>query len=454
MIKLKIKKYKWFFISITTFLLLISFFRFKKLFEKTDLYQVLSGRSISIEEIMNSNAELGFYNLSEFGGEGVGLRLRRKNDDNKLITDFDYLTQFQNFNYLHYGLRYAPKNISEILNKLPNIKVLNVWHGTILDLSYFKDLKYIEELEVSGGKLSELGTALNTSPKIKNIRWYCDYDNQDFSISNITLEKLMFNLDFYEKFSSMDNTNLKLDTPNLKLLELKTWDLDENNSPVPLTIVIDNENRGTEAFNLDRIHIQNIRTPQIEALGDPIKTRELIVLKPFLGSIDLGYFLRSIRTDTLEKFVLIDDSLELTNIEYLDNLQNVTELALSVISMKDLKGLTNMQNLQKLYLGSINLENIDNIDTLSNLHSLGLYGSNVNDYSPLNNLKNLKELIVPYSALEKLPDLEGLESLVLILEPKDDYKIDEPIELNGRFKNVNISFGSSVYLYWGYRIEN
>lgn len=134
---------------------------------------------------------------------------------------------------------------------------------------------------------------------------------------------------------------------------------------------------------------------------------------------------------------------EITDLEALKGLANLTTLNLhgtQVADLEPLKGLANLEwldlegtqvseleplkglaNLKRLYLRGTPVADLEPLKGLANVQSLGLSGTQVSDLKPLRRLKNLAFLSLEHTQVVDLESLKGLERL------KDLYLEGTPI---------------------------
>ncbi len=102
---------------------------------------------------------------------------------------------------------------------------------------------------------------------------------------------------------------------------------------------------------------------------------------------------------------------QLSRIEGLENLRNLTYLGLGSTQLSKIEGLDNLKNLTYLGLGSTRLSKIEGLGNLKNLTSLDLSGTQLLKIEGLGNLKNLMSLELSDTQLSKIEGLENLTNL-------------------------------------------
>lgn len=144
-----------------------------------------------------------------------------------------------------------------------------------------------------------------------------------------------------------------------------------------------------------------------------------------------------ITKEDVEKITELDlKNLEISNLEGIRYLTNLTDLIFWNSKIKDLSPLSNLENLQYLHLMGDNIEDISPLKNLTNLailklsiaeledisplenltklYDLHLLGNNIEDISALENLTNLKRLGLVANGIEDLSFLENLTNLKLL----------------------------------------
>lgn len=108
--------------------------------------------------------------------------------------------------------------------------------------------------------------------------------------------------------------------------------------------------------------------------------------------------------------LFLSDS-QITKIEGLDNLANLTSLYLMGVQISKIEGLDNLTNLENLYLLGSRISKIEGLDNLTNLENLYLFGSQISKIEGLDNLTNLRSLYISGSQISKIEGLDGLTNL-------------------------------------------
>jgi internalin A len=100
--------------------------------------------------------------------------------------------------------------------------------------------------------------------------------------------------------------------------------------------------------------------------------------------------------------------LGLTEISFIKDLKNLTELYLSSTQVSDLSSLEGLENLTRLDLSDTQVSDLSSLKGLQNLWYLDLSYTQVSDISPLRDLENLKRLDLRNCQISRLPvDIGG-----------------------------------------------
>jgi internalin A len=105
---------------------------------------------------------------------------------------------------------------------------------------------------------------------------------------------------------------------------------------------------------------------------------------------------------------------QLTDLAPLRELKNLTTLWLSSNQLTDLEPLRELKNLTELWLSSNRLTDLEPLRELKNLTELRLSRNQLTDLEPLRELKNLTELWLSDNQLTDLEPLRGLEKLTIL----------------------------------------
>ena len=105
---------------------------------------------------------------------------------------------------------------------------------------------------------------------------------------------------------------------------------------------------------------------------------------------------------------------EITQIQGLDQLQDLSELNLDNNQISEIKGLENLINLEILSLENNKITEIKGIEKLSKLESLNLNSNRIKEIKDLNSLKNLKELLLWDNQITEIKNLQNLDNLKIL----------------------------------------
>jgi len=99
---------------------------------------------------------------------------------------------------------------------------------------------------------------------------------------------------------------------------------------------------------------------------------------------------------------------ELTSLDGIENLPNLTYFDCGINTIKSLKPLKILKNLESLYCSNNEITSFKGLEELVNLKNIGCNDNKIQSLLPLKNLKNLKTLEV---SSNKLTTLDGIENL-------------------------------------------
>ena len=104
----------------------------------------------------------------------------------------------------------------------------------------------------------------------------------------------------------------------------------------------------------------------------------------------------------------------LTELEGLTSLTNLTELDLHNNQVSDLQPLSGLSNLEYLYAFDNQITNLAGLENLKNLKTLYVAGNQISDLRPLSKLANLESLSISRNQITTLAGLENLANLTYI----------------------------------------
>ena len=148
--------------------------------------------------------------------------------------------------------------------------------------------------------------------------------------------------------------------------------------------------------------------------------------------------------------------------KHLGNLQNLENLALSYNNIKTVKPVSSLTNLKKLYFHYNHIEDISPVKKLVNLTEFGAQSNQIKDISAVTklvnltwlglsqnhieaipkdlvNLKKLRDIELDYNNIANLPDLKGLDSLVIMALSDNDLNDEDLMKLDG-LENVQFLY--------------
>ena len=139
---------------------------------------------------------------------------------------------------------------------------------------------------------------------------------------------------------------------------------------------------------------------------EKIATLESLYIYRF-ESVDL----MELRNATQLKSLWVEDSNNITNLNGLAGLTNLTQLDLISDRISDLRPLSALTNLKALALSWNSITSLTGLEGLTNLTDLILDGNQVSDLQPLTNLRHLTDLCINGNRITSLTGLEALTNL-------------------------------------------
>jgi Leucine-rich repeat (LRR) protein len=154
-------------------------------------------------------------------------------------------------------------------------------------------------------------------------------------------------------------------------------------------------------------------------------TVELVLKK--LGTTDCDTADREL--STLKKFALYGDNI--TDINPIASLTNLTELKLNNSQISDLKPLQSLTNLTYLDVSHTPLSDLKPLASLTNLTELKLNNTQISEIKPLASLTNLTELDLSENKISDIKPLESLTNLAYLRLSHNPIssKICHPVQL-------------------------
>lgn len=340
-----------------------------------------------------------------------------------------------------------------------NLKSLKAEYGTIADLTALKDLPKFEELEITGGdentKAVEKEDTLTQLVNLKKLNLRSNQITTLKQLSNLKqLEHLVTypgNIKDPDKYTKyITNLDGIESFPNLKVLVIDGTglrNLEEFKTGTIKTTLEQLEFVGQNINIVDATGLKELKhlkyfymaqmTPEIIKNLAEKESLESIYFEKYLmdkdnPKADLEVFKKSFKTfknlkvldltnfpikdlsiaqeyEGLEK--LYASGLEIEEIPYLGNLNNLTHLDLSYNNIKDLKNLEILNNLKYINLSSNQIEDITPLKRLDDLKSIDLYDNKITDITPIENLKGIVELNVSNNPIEIITNQKSWPNL-------------------------------------------
>lgn len=159
--------------------------------------------------------------------------------------------------------------------------------------------------------------------------------------------------------------------------------------------------------NLSCIHLTGSSESELDLTGiESIGNLESLYISRF-ESVDLMELRNAVQLKSLG----VNYSDNITNLNGLAGLTNLTQLDLISDRISDLRPLSALTNLKVLNLSWNSITSLTGLEGLTNLTDLILDGNQVSDLQPLTNLRHLTDLYINGNRITSLTGLEGLTNL-------------------------------------------
>ncbi|WP_353893911.1 leucine-rich repeat domain-containing protein [Proteinivorax hydrogeniformans] len=154
---------------------------------------------------------------------------------------------------------------------------------------------------------------------------------------------------------------------------------------------------------------------------------------------------------------LQDRRLDLSGIEYAENLETVVirnfdhvdlnplynltrikSLKLSAIGLDDINSLQTFSNLKELDLSSNSLTNLSSLESLTSLQELTLMNNGIEDIKPITELNNLTKLDISHNKVECISEVSKLTDIRHLLLHSNDIENVTPLKKLKNLKTINI----------------
>ncbi|WP_411682744.1 leucine-rich repeat domain-containing protein [Clostridium thailandense] len=124
---------------------------------------------------------------------------------------------------------------------------------------------------------------------------------------------------------------------------------------------------------------------------------------------------------------------------YKSDVEEITELDIQHSGIHDISGIESLTNLKQLTLGNNRISDINVLKSLTNLQELNLSGNQLKDISVLKNLINLQSIDLGYNEISNISALKNLNNLKRI--HLDNNKISDISALKNLTNLQELSFG-------------
>ncbi len=283
------------------------------------------------------------------------------------------------------------KDLSGI-EKLTNLKQLNLCGNELKDISELKNLANLESIDLSHNEISDISTLKNLT-NLKKLNLGNNKVRDVSALSNLTnLQELNLGYISYHGFETPDpeaNYNEIGDISTLKnLTNLQTLNLG-------YTKIKDISG----LKGLSNLKTLNLSSNQISDISSVVN--ELNELKELSNLSDLNL-----------------STNEISDISELNKLTNLKTLNLDGNKIRNINTLKGLNNLQILDLGSNQISYISGaanaLKELTNLNDLNLSNNQISNIDEFNKLTNLKTLDLSYNKISDISALKDLTNLGML----------------------------------------
>ncbi len=305
--------------------------------------------------------------------------------------------------------RVCSNNDTDDLQRLPNLRKLELVNGPIVDLSQLRHMTKLAELSFSGGKIPSLAP-LKTLPALRSLKIHVGRELPDGLPDLSQLKRLSISLNFGGPAPSIgDLTALK----NLETLVLACGELgpiDPLSELSQLRSLCLNQTPITDLSSLsglrclEQLFLYQVPVVDLTALSNLRKLTRLDIAHTKV--VALGPLAGCQRLAELKAGC--------TCIEDLSPLAGHCELkALELFStpVRDLTPLATAARLEKLHLSGTQVSNVDALSRLEGLRDLNLAGTPVSDAAALGSLTRLEKLDLSSTAVRDFAFLSTMTSL-------------------------------------------
>ena len=360
-------------------------------------------------------------------------------------------------------LKYFELNDAKIrslkgLEHASNLEVLILKNNLLTDLGPIAKLPKIKKLDLSGNKISNLGSLLflthkSVENRISEIRDSLGTTKTlDNEKANLLLE--MTSLSGKELFANSSLEELNLSKNRLvglsgieHFVRLRTLNASYNS-------LIDLDGVG-KLKSLISLHLQGNQLGIPESFEDLNKNKMYDMGEPFSDLsgngkwdydplVEFNSTIQSLRNlylydnhisklDSLGDFpnlsVLLLSGNKLNDLDGIETIRSLQKLHLNNNQISNLNGLQNLVNLTQLFLSENRICDIRALSKLSRLQSLHLQYNHIEDAASLKNLSGLKELRLSNNLIHEISFLDGLSNLKLLYISSNS--LSSPVNLEG-----------------------
>ena len=225
---------------------------------------------------------------------------------------------------------------------------------------------------------------------------------------------------------------------------------DPNNAIDPNTLTDEDFAQITD-FNLGRIELTDIKLLEkfsnlqiLYLTYDSFPEKDIpkwMIVFAKIGVFDLSERF-CINLSPLEKLTNLQEiSLNCTQVSDLEPLKKLTKLQilwLAETQVTDLKPLSGLSNLQTLFLAWTKVSNLEPLRDLKKLEDLSLWGTQVSDLEPITELSNLKSLVISETQVSNLEPIKGLINLQTLDISGTQIPNLEPLKEIKKLKSISI----------------
>ncbi|MBU1014328.1 MAG: hypothetical protein KKG99_15115 [Bacteroidetes bacterium] len=341
------------------------------------------------------------------------------------------------------------------LRYLSNLRVLNLNNTPVHDLKPLQSIDKLEQLYLNYTKIDSLDPLFQLK-HLMDLR-FSNTAISDLKPLNqiVTLEVLHFNSTAVNSVEPLTNLD------NLRILVMDNTRIDQldplKNLKNLKQIFCDNAMISPAAAN------QFMKTnPQVLVV---FQSAELKAWWESLNAIWKGIFRKyhyldekptNAQLQELIKLKIIDISKrpEILNLGPLKKFIYLEHLNCSHTSISDLDPISDLVDIKYLDFSNSNIVSIIPLMNLSKLESLYFYNTSVNDLTPLNSLNFLQQINFEHTQVKNLTPLTDLTNLKIVYADSSKVEIEDYLNFNPTNEDVLVVFQTNYLMNWWETLAN